>query len=72
MKSGFILVDYSPFRSQVDLGDIVSLAKQSKKMNAQEVLAGDQAELASAIKVGFNGGGCGPTLLYCTVLYCSL
>lgn len=52
----------SRFRSQVDLGDIVTLAKQTKKMNAQEVLAGDQAELAAAVKVGFTGGGCGPTL----------
>lgn len=54
MKNGFVVVSIdSLFGSQVDLGDIVSLCKQTKKMNAQEVLAGDQAELASAVKVGF-------------------
>lgn len=40
-------------RCQVGLGDIVSLAKTWKKLSAEDLLAGDQAALASAVKVGW-------------------
>lgn len=38
--------------AQIGLGDIVSLAKTWKKLNAEDLLGGDTAALASAVKVG--------------------
>lgn len=38
-------------RAQVGLGDIVSLAKPWKKLNAEDLLGGDTAALASAVEV---------------------
>lgn len=40
-----------PWIIQVSLGEVVSLAKSWKKMNPERLLAGDQGELATAMKV---------------------
>ena len=36
---------------QVELGNITSLAKTWKKLSAEDLLGGDEAALASAVKV---------------------